>query len=159
MSTEPHSRVITTPAGDKQFQAIVHWQHQFGSAHCLARLQVSETASPRAVLSEIRSSPDELGIGLEFPTVADIVLASLPTGWVVEPTTVKWFAHYGEFSSYDAYGAPEDLDQVTLTWDGSRYRGDLDGHVIVDDAEVEHELAGFVLSPVPDVLRELGWTY
>ncbi|HEX6341193.1 hypothetical protein [Umezawaea sp.] len=149
--------MITTRSGERQFQAVVHWRHEFGPAHCLARVQLS--ARPVAIVSEIRSSPDELGIGSEFPVVAGAVLAALPPDVEVAPEDVTWLAHYGEFSSYDAYAAPEDLDRVDLRWDGARYHGDLEDHHILEGDDAARLLAGVEFAPVPDVLGDLGWTY
>jgi hypothetical protein len=112
-----------------------------------------------AVVSDVRSNPDTRGIGAEFPAVADAARAALPPDADVDPQTVIWIAHYGEFSSYDAYAAPEDFDRVMLAWDGTRYHGDLEDHQILEPEDVAELLAGVTLASVPDVLRDLGWTY
>ena len=68
-------------------------------------------------------------------------------------------AHLGEFSSYDAIDAPEDFLHVVLDWDGGRYHGDMHGHHIMSERDIADLRNDVSLAPVPDVLRELGWTY
>jgi hypothetical protein len=159
LTEEKHARMITVSFSVRQFQAIVHWRHKRGPAHCLARVHLPQTGTPLAIISEIRSNPDRQDIGSEFPTVADATLAALPPDAEVDPQAVIWVAHYGEFSSYDAYAAPEGFDRVMLAWDGAHYRGRSKDHHILKRDEAEELLAGVSLAPIPDVLRELGWTY
>ena len=153
------SRTIQESSGVRQFQTILHWQHKNGPAHCLLRVHLPRTGPALAIVSDIRSNDETRDTGSEFPAVADTALAALPPDVEVDPRTVTWFEHYGEFSSYDSYSAPEGFARITLTWDGTRYHGGLADIHILKRNEWETLLAGVSLAPVPDVVRELGWTY
>ena len=151
--------MITVSPGVRQFQTIHHWQHPYGPAHCLVRLHLPDGGPAVAVVSEIRSNSDERRFGLHFPTLADALVAALPPGIDVRPEDIRWVTHLGEFSSYDAIDAPEDFLHVVLDWDGGRYRGDMRGHHIMSERDIADLRNDVSLAPVPDVLRELGWTY
>jgi hypothetical protein len=122
-------------------------------------VHLPSTGLAPAVVSIIRSNSQTRNTGSNFPAVADAALAALPQDVEVDPRTVMWVSHYGEFSSYDAYAMPEGFARITLTWDGTRYHGDLDDIHILTATDAEGLLAGVSLAPVPDVLRDLGWPY
>jgi hypothetical protein len=159
LADDPHTRLIVTAPGIRQFQTILHWRHPYGPAHCLARVHLPDGGGTMAIVSEIRSNSRERRIGEHIPLVADALLTVLPPDLGVRPQDVKWFVHVGEFSSYDALDAPEDFVRITLDWDGGHYRGDISGHHIMSRPEVDDLLRRVPLAPMPEVLRELGWTY
>jgi hypothetical protein len=112
-----------------------------------------------ACVSSIKSNSETRNISSELPAVADAALAALPPDVEVDPQTLIWVAHYGEFSSYDSYAAPEGFARITLTWDGIRYHGDVDDIHILTAKDATDLLANVSLDPVPDVLRDLGWSH
>ncbi|MFD2467682.1 hypothetical protein [Amycolatopsis silviterrae] len=151
--------MTTTSAGARQFQAVLQWRHPDGPAHCLLRVHLPGEGQATAVVSQVRSNSDDRGIGMFFPDVAGSALAALPPDAVGDPGTMVWIAHYGEFSSYDSYAAPEVFVRVALGWDGTRFHGDLEGQDVLSREDADRLLAGVVLDPVPEVLGELGWRY
>ena len=155
-----HSRMITDPTGARQFQTILFWQHPEGQAHCLARVHFPPRGPVVAIVTEIRSNPRELGMGLDFPRLAEALLRRLPAGVSVQPAEIIWTSQFGEFSYwYEALDAPEAILRITLDWDGQHYAGDLDGHHILTPGERDELLGEILLEPVPDVVAALGWEF
>lgn len=142
----------------EQVSCVVRWAHPLGEhAHCLARLVLgAPTAAVVAVLSEIASNPDELGITGDFAAAADAFLDVLRgAGREVDPTEMVWIAHHGPFSSYDPAG-PETFTEVTLVYDGQRYHDDLSRHQLLTGGEVSQRIKPLGLRPVEQVLADLG---
>jgi hypothetical protein len=82
---------------------VLRWLHPFGAqAHCLARLVLGAPSTPPvAVLSEIASNPDELGITGDFAAAADAfvdVVASAVGG--LDKAGVVWIADGTTFLSH-----------------------------------------------------------
>lgn len=158
MAGDPHSQLIVVAPDVRQFRTILHWEHRFGPAHCLARLHLPGPPDvPVAIVSEIRSNPGERGIGSHFPVVADALLSALPAEVTVRPSEVVWVAHFGEFSSYEALDAPDNYLRILLAWDGEHYGGDVSGHLVMGRTEVDDVIGHIGLAPVAEVLQELGW--
>lgn len=151
------------PAGSsrvQQFEKVVQWQHEYGLAHCLARVYARTVSrGPLVIVSEIRSNPDSRGIGGDFGAVADSVLAVLPAEYAASPQNIVWLKHHGEFSSYDAFGAPETFTLVQADWDGEHYRCDIAGMHLMAQWEIDDLLVQVELDPVADVLARLDWRY
>jgi hypothetical protein len=156
--------VLTTPPHTLRtvhLATILHWQHRRGGdAHCLARLLIGPAGRQTAVLSEIRSNRDGRDVGDDFTAAAGALLA-MPLADLagVDPATVVWIVHYGGFSYHDSEEAPETYTRVPLVWDGERYHDNLDGHRQLDGVEVTDLVGGMALTPVPQVLADLGWRY
>jgi hypothetical protein len=128
-----------------------------GSAAAAGSGAAGSGAVAVAVVSEIRGNERGRGIGSDFPAVADALLAALPQDLGVDPATIVWVAHYGEFSSWEAVDAPDAFLRIILDWNGEHYQGDLSGHHHIDDAEKAALLSSISLSPVPEVLSALNW--
>lgn len=142
----------------EQVSCVVRWAHPLGAqAHCLARLIRGAPTTPVvAVLSEIASNPDELGITGDFAAAADAFVELLASaGRDVNPAQVVWIAHHGPFSSYDPAG-PETFTEVALVFDGQRYHDDLAGDRLLTDVEVTQRVKPLGLSPVEQALADLG---
>ena len=134
--------------------AIVRWQHRDGGlAYCLGRLVVRPRLDrPVVVLSELASNPDSLGLITDLSGAVPAALAALdPT---LDSQSVLWLAHHGDFSSYDAAGAPETLTAIQVRFDGS-YRSDLADQRLLppEEADSLRQLLG--LAPVPQVLSSI----
>ncbi|MCP3822869.1 hypothetical protein NLX86_33790 [Streptomyces sp. A3M-1-3] len=148
---------------DKTAQAVVTttlvtWRHALGrDAFCLARLVRPFAGTTAAVvLSEVAENPDALGIAADFPSAATAAWAVLggPAA-EVDLTRLAWFAHHGPFSSYDPAG-PETLTEVTLSFDGARFEGDLIGHRLLEPEPADKLLWSWRLEPVDEALARLG---
>jgi hypothetical protein len=138
--------------------ALIRWQHSSGgSAYCLARLAVPPAPGhPTIVLSELAGNPDALGLVSDFAGAVPAALAAVGQG--VDPQTVRWLAHHGEFSSYDAAGAPETFSEVGVRFDGTRYRSELSDQRLLPVTEAETLSRSLGLEPVAVVLSALGPT-
>jgi len=150
------SILVTDDDGTRRVTAIVHWQHPVaGPAYCLARLVLRPApAAPVVVLSELAGNRDAAGITGDFGGAATAAAARL--GSYADLGRAVWLAHHGEFSSYDATGAPQTLTEVTLTWADGRYRCDLTDHRLLEVAETAAALQALRLAPVGSVLAALG---
>lgn len=150
--------MVTMPSGVRQFHTILHWEHEFGPAHCLARMQfVNSEKTPTVVVSEIWTNKPERGITYDFPPVAEAFLGVLPANLRMSPESIVWIAHFGEFSSYEDLDAPDSFVRVMLNWDGAAYHGSSSGHHRMKQSEAGEVLRDFDLTRVPEVLRELKW--
>jgi hypothetical protein len=138
---------------------LVHWRHALGcDAHCLVRMVYpSPPHYPAVVLSEVASNPDAYGLTSDFDSAATAASALLGPHAALDPNTIRWFAHHGAFSSYDLTGR-ETLTEVTLSYTGGRYHGDLRGHRLLSPEEAAELLACWRLEPVPAALARLGHT-
>ncbi|TDU90235.1 hypothetical protein EV138_3820 [Kribbella voronezhensis] len=113
---------------------MIRWQHSSGgSAYCLGRLARSAPERPVVVLSELAGNPDAVGLVSDYAGAATAAAALFG----VDPTSVRWLAHHGDFSSYDAAGAPETFTEVQLHSDGSRLHSDLTDQRLLSPAESE----------------------
>jgi len=130
---------------------VVRWQHSSGgTAYCLGRLLVFPDSEPVIVLSELAGNPDAVGLVSDFAGAA----AAAVSAFGVDPGTVRWLAHHGDFSSYDAAGAPETFTEVQVRFDGNRYVSELTDQRLLPDAEAK--ALGALLEPVPVALTALG---
>jgi hypothetical protein len=148
----------TTSDGMCRLSGIVSWPHRRGGqAHCLARVFIPRAGErrPTAVVSEIRSNPDGIGIIDDFPAVADAVLAAVGRTATIAPAAITWLAHHGAFSYADIPG-PETFTEVTLTWDGEHYQGDFTGHRLLTRPDHGAITANLALEPVASVLADLA---
>ena len=153
-----HAVLRTLPSGGQEFAAIVHWQHQRGGeAHCLARVYLSASGPPVAIISEIRSNPEGRGIASDLPAVAEVLLTKAP--FAIEPAEVIWITHFGLFSYYDSYNPRDTFVSAPMSWDGHRYHDDLRNHRRMTETEVIAALGGAHPEPVPEVLARLGWRF
>lgn len=144
--------------------ALLSWEHRRGgTAHCLVRLRtldgrdqaVGGALETLAVVSELRDNPPGRGILSDFGGVAEAVLAQLVPP-ASPPDAVTWYAHHGEFSTYDDAG-PETLTRVDLRREGRRYVDDVRGHHLLGWEEAA-ELAQLLrLEPVDQVLEAWSW--
>jgi hypothetical protein len=143
----------TTPSG----RALVRWQHSSGGpAYCLARLVVRPTPEPPViVLTEVAGNPDAVGLTTDFAGAATAALSTLDRQSELDPRAIVWLAQHGEFSSYDAAGAPETFTEVDLTFDDTRYHCELTDHRLLPVAEAEAWRQALQLDPVPVVLSDL----
>jgi hypothetical protein len=142
----------------EQVSCVVRWAHPLSvQAHCLARLVLGAPAAPAvAVLSEIASNPDELGITGDFAAAADAFVQVLTDAKrELDPAQVVWIAHHGPFSSYDPAG-PETFTEVALVFDGQGYHDDLSRHRLLSGVEVTQRIKPLALKPVEQVLADLG---
>ncbi len=103
------------------------------------------------VLSEVAGNPDAVGLVSDFAGAATVAAALFG----VDPTSVRWLAHHGDFSSYDAAGAPETLTEVQLRSDGSRLHSDLTDQHLLSATETETLSRSLGLEPVRAVLATL----
>lgn len=111
--------------------AVIRWQHSSGgSAYCLGRLVVS-LGRPTIVLSELAGNPDAVGLTSDFTGAATAAFAVFGG----DPGSIRWLAHHGDFSSYDAAGAPETFTEVQVRFDGIRYQSDLTDQHLLPAAE------------------------
>ncbi len=134
--------------------ALVRWQHSNGGpAYCLGRLVVRPGLDrPVVVLSEPAGNPDSVGLITDFTGAVPAALAALDPR--LDSQSVLWLAHHGDFSSYDAAGAPETLTVVQVRFDGS-YHSDLTDQRLLppEEADSLRQLLG--LAPVPQVLSSI----
>lgn len=139
-------------------ETLATWRHALGrDATCLLRLiQPLDGGPATVVLSEIAQNPDALGITSDFPGAATAVWPVLARqASSVNPEDVAWFAHHGPFSSYDPAG-PETLTEITLSFDGTHFTGDLSGHRLLDSQQAREAITWWQLKPVDDVLSQLS---
>jgi hypothetical protein len=133
----------------------VRWDHARGPAHCLARLYLRPSASPVAIVSELRSNPWRRGITGNFAAVAEACL----NGWgelvELDPASIVWVAHHGGFSFFDAPDQPTTFTRVDLVWDGNRYHDSVHRHHLLSPAAAAELTAGLVLEPVPQVVAAI----
>lgn len=143
--------------------AILTWRHRRGeNASCLARLRGIRDPGRdgglllAGVISELRDQPRGHHILSDFAGVANTVLAQmLPPA--AEPAAVVWYAHHGQFSTYDPAG-PETLTRVVMAWHLDRYQqpSPTDLH-LVDPDEAAEFTTQLRLQPVDDLLGALPW--
>jgi len=143
--------------GLSQVKAIVHWQHQRGEeAHCLVRVYADRLNQRTVVLlSEIRSNSRVTGLMSDLEGVANALWICIGDHIVMSAHTVRWVAHHGSFSSYDAVGN-ESFTEVEFRKQGNLYFLRADHRLSPD--EVTQMIGVGSLESVYDALRELGWT-
>jgi len=140
---------------DGHVDAVVGWPHRRGGqGHCLVRLYPFDGRIV-AVVSEISSNDDRLGIADDMGGVAGEALDLARAHLDAEPQGITWIAHHGAFSYYDAFD-PDTFTLVPLVWDGRRYQDNLQAHRLLTEQEVRDLLDGRTLEPVPTVLTNLG---
>lgn len=146
--------VETTPSGAN---ALVRWQHSSGGpAYCLARLVVRPApAPPVIVLTEVAGNPDAVGLTSDFAGAATAALSTFGRQAALDPRAIVWLAQHGEFSSYDAAGAPETFTEVRVSFDGTRYHTELTDHRLLPVVEAEVWRQALQLDPVLAVLSGL----
>lgn len=136
---------------------LVRWRHALDrDAHCLVRLvQPASPEPPAVILSELASNPDAYGLTSDFPAAATAALKLLLPHMALDPQGIRWFAHHGEFSTYEPTGA-ETLMAVTLTYSGDRYHGDLRGQQLLSPERTAELFTSWQLEPVPTATARLG---
>lgn len=146
--------------------AMLVWPHRRGGpAHSLVRLRTIRGATldpPQpglvtvAVISELRDNPRGFEIGSDFAGAATAAWWRLVPR-ACPPAAVTWYAHHGEFSSYDPTG-PETLTQIPLRWDTDHYlQAPLERHRLLTSAQLADYTAVLHLQPVADVLAADMW--
>ncbi len=154
--------VPATPKGLSVLSLVLHWSHPRGTAHCLARLVVGTGRNrPTIVLSELRTNPTPVSLGLD-PAGAATALRARPetettsagAGDVVWDDA-RWLLHYGEFSDYYT-DEPETFTEVDLHWDGHGYQDPgLETHRLLSPVEAGQLTRTSALRPVDDLLADL----
>jgi len=138
--------------------AIVRWQHSAGGpAYCLARLVVRPAPEPPVVvLTELAGNSDAVGLTSDFGGAATAALAVFGPNLQADPRSIVWLAQHGDFSSYDAAGAPETFTEVSVDFDGRWFSCELTDHRLlpVDQAAGWRQALG--LDPVVAALAVLG---
>lgn len=146
--------------------AAIGWAHPVaGRARCLVRIRTAP-GTPRiddtdalaavVVVSELRDNPRGARILSDMAGIAVAVLAALiPRS--CPPQAITWYAHHGDFSTYDGEGYPETLTQVDLRWDGHRYVDDVHDHHLLDARASAQLRTAMQLEPVPAVLASWPW--
>ncbi|HET6292428.1 MAG TPA: hypothetical protein VFG33_03610 [Kribbella sp.] len=136
--------------------AVIRWQHNSGgAAYCLGRLVVPPAPErPVIVLSEVAGNPDAVGLTSDFAGAVPAALAALGKG--LDPESIRWLAHHGDFSSYDAAGSPETFTDVQVRFDGGQYRSELTDQHLLPAAEAETLRRSLHLEPVPAALAALN---
>jgi len=141
---------------DGHVDAVVGWPHRRGGqGHCLVRLYPFD-GRVVAVVSEISSNDDRLGIADDMGSVAGEAFDLAREHLDAEPQDITWIAHHGTFSYHDAFD-PDTFTLAPLVWDGERYQDNLQAHRLLTDQETHDLLGGCTLEPVPTVLINLGW--
>jgi len=137
--------------------ALVRWLHRSGAeAHCLARLIDRPAPEPPViVLTELATNADRNGLTTDFGGAATSALRALGSGRVLDPSAISWLAQHGEFSSYDAQGAPETLTEVSVTFDGQAYHCELTDQRLLPAAEAGSWFRALDLEPVPAAVAGL----
>jgi hypothetical protein len=140
--------------------ALLSWSHRRGGqARTLVRLRTIRTdvgLATAVVASELRDSPRGHEIGSDFAALANTALRQLIPA-AVPPQAVVWYAHHGEFSSYDPSG-PETLTKIDLRWDGEQYLDPTptDHHLLSTHQFTEYS-ALLQLEPVDALLSQWTW--
>jgi hypothetical protein len=160
MTAESTSPTPASPPIVAATSAILSWEHKRGgTAHCLIRLRTIPTSAGAtggglatvAVASELRDNRR----GRDFARLAEVVLAQLIPP-MCPPDAVTWYAHHGEFSSYDDAG-PETLTRIDLRWDGQRYVDDVRAHHLLTPNQAAEFTENLHLEPVEQVLEKWSW--
>lgn len=130
--------------------AIIRWQHAAGgSAYCLGRLVLRPAPEPSViVLTELAGNPDVLGLTGDFGGAATAALGVFASRLQADPRSIVWLAQHGEFSSYDAAGAPETLTAVAVRFDGQRFTCELTDHRLLPVEEAAAWQQALQLQPV-----------
>lgn len=135
--------------------AIIRWPHSAGgSAYCLGRLVLRPLEAPVIVLTELAGNPDVLGLSADFGGAATAAYRRLADG--IDPQSIVWLAQHGEFSSYDAAGAPETLTEVAVRFDGQRFSCDLTDLRLLPFEEAVAWQQALRLQPVAAVLATVA---
>lgn len=151
--------VVSTPQG-KQIRMILRFEHDYGDAHCLARLVLREPPLPPvAVFSEVRTNPSDRGLIGNLGRVADALVAAVADSEQVPWDKVIWVGHYGEFSGWHIEGAPEGFFVTKLIRFNGHFHEDVADHSRSRPREFEETFGDLGLDPVPDTLRALGLEY
>ncbi|TDD46405.1 hypothetical protein E1263_36590 [Kribbella antibiotica] len=141
--------------GVRQVQAaVIQWAHaNGGAAQALARLiPPPETGPAVVVISELAANADATGLVSDFAGAAGAALAAFGR----MPQSVHWFAHHGDFSSYDGAGAPETFTDVTVHVVDGTLRSDLTDQRLLPAAEAEVVRGHLRLEPVAVVLQAIA---
>jgi hypothetical protein len=145
-------------------KTIVHWWHSSNElAHTLARIyKISGELAPIVVLSEIRSNNTPLNhyrtsMGLDLGGVATALIQTLGREIDMPPEQIRWFDHYGTFSSYDSIGS-DTFGQIGLFWNGKVFENSMQNHRRLSEQDVDTILGRLNLEEVYLVLRQLNWT-
>ncbi|MEU8030698.1 hypothetical protein AB0C13_18940 [Streptomyces sp. NPDC049099] len=155
MTNEARTLLVDTE-GTRRVALLLQWSHSMGEqAHCLARLVLRQAEPPLAVLSELDSNPDRLGLTGDMAGAADAFIVQMRPYADLDPQQVVWIAHHGSFSSPDSHGAPETFIRVELPLGDSGFQDDLRGHHMLDDDQTAAVVGPLHLHPVPEVLTEL----
>ncbi|HEX3733089.1 MAG TPA: hypothetical protein VHU91_09245 [Mycobacteriales bacterium] len=154
---DAHTHIEMLPSGYQRIETILHWENVKGTAHCLARAFIPESSERPAVviLSEIRTNPNGLGITLDFAGAA-MALRENMAGELGDPESIVWIAHYGTFSSYEYYPAPDEFIRVYLRHKRNVYIDDLSFHEKIGNEEIPSDVLES-LDPVPETLEKLSW--
>nr|WP_281010720.1 hypothetical protein [Pseudonocardia alni] len=156
--TSAHTHGLTLAS-----DAILSWTHRYGSTtSCLARLRGARdpAAADRllltVVLSELRGQPRSHYILSDIAGAANNAYAQLvPRS--VDPSTITWLVHHGQFSSVDPTG-PDLLTRVGLHWTLDRYTAPGWDKVIRLNYDDSDRLLGELrLRPVEEVLAAMPW--
>lgn len=159
--------------------ALLAWPHRDGAAvHALIRVRGTldpdrpgpERPDPGSsgphlgpgalrwtvVASQLRDNPPGYDILGDLAGLATAVCAQL-IGPAIDRAQIDWYAHHGQFSSYDPTG-PQTLTRVPLRWDGTIYLP----HALVDEqlldpAATDEALTAWSLDPVDEVLTAQHW--
>lgn len=141
--------------------AILTWQHAQAAApaHCLVRIRTLRDANgivTVVVASELRDNPRGRWINADFAGVANATTDQLLPA-ACDPNVVRWYAHFGAFSSYDDAG-PETIEQVRLDRPGDRFVEPApERYQLLTPAETT-ELAGVLhLESVDELLASWPW--
>ncbi|MFI1333297.1 hypothetical protein ACH4U7_24980 [Streptomyces sp. NPDC020845] len=155
--TKETQTLVLDAVDSRRVAMLLRWPHTFGDeAHCLARLILRPAPVPAvAVLSEISSNRDSRGITGDMARVAEAFMEKMRLYAPLSPEDMVWFAHYGEFSSPDAFGAPETFTRVDMVYREGRFHDDLSGHHRLTPDEVRDQVSPLQLHPAPEVLTEL----
>jgi hypothetical protein len=147
--------MATEPTGGHRRSAMISWQHRSGGqARALARLvALPAPERPVIVLSELASNSDVLGLVTDFSGAVSAALTGLRAD--LAPASIRWFAHHGDFSSYDAQGAPETFTEIEVRFAAGQLQSDLKDQRLVTPAQTEALNRRLRLDPVADVLAAL----
>ncbi len=158
MAENPNTVVETLSSGDVRVKTILHWQHKNGDAHCLARITLPDSSrTPVAVISELRTNPMGRSMTLDFANVATRFIYFLNPIAELDNSKVIWVAHYGNFSDYEYYPAPDEFVRINLKWDGKDYIDDITFHKSINTDQERERLSLNKLEYTPKVLEQLDW--